>query len=35
MKQPNFPKPVLVMSKKLYKRGEIDAYLETTREKTD
>lgn len=29
----NFPKPVMILTQKKWKRSEIDAYLEKTREK--
>ncbi len=35
IKTPQFPKPYKVMGKLLWKRSEIDAYLESTRKKDD
>jgi predicted DNA-binding transcriptional regulator AlpA len=32
-KEKDFPKPVMILSKKKWKRSEIDEYLEKTREK--
>jgi predicted DNA-binding transcriptional regulator AlpA len=32
LKKDNFPKPLLVIEKKLWKKSEIDEYLERTRE---
>jgi predicted DNA-binding transcriptional regulator AlpA len=32
---PNFPKPVLFNKKQLWRRSEIDAYLENTRRNND
>jgi predicted DNA-binding transcriptional regulator AlpA len=31
-KDPNFPKPIMILTQKKWKRSEIDEYLEKTRE---
>jgi predicted DNA-binding transcriptional regulator AlpA len=35
LKKKGFPKPLLVIEKKLWRQSEIDAYLESTRKKAE
>jgi predicted DNA-binding transcriptional regulator AlpA len=34
-KDPNFPKPIMILSQKKWRKSEIDMYLEGTREKRE